>query len=86
MDVRVALRVIRGPNWSNGDQDGGEGYVGSVVSVRETEDGKKMAVVVWDSGCRGEYSCGVDDKYSLRVQDNSLTGEGMWEYVLLKAG
>ena len=34
--MRVGLRVVRGPDWSWGDQDGGEGHVGTVVEVEET--------------------------------------------------
>jgi hypothetical protein len=31
----VGLRVVRGPNWKWGAQDGGEGFVGTVVKVAE---------------------------------------------------
>lgn len=27
------LRVVRGPDWEHGDEDGGEGHVGTVVGV-----------------------------------------------------
>ena len=33
MEVDVGLRVVRGPDWPWGDQDGGEGHVGTVVEV-----------------------------------------------------
>ena len=29
----IGVRVVRGPAWSWGDQDGGEGYVGTVLEV-----------------------------------------------------
>ena len=31
--VCVDLRVVRGPDWDHGDEDGGEGYLGTVVEV-----------------------------------------------------
>ena len=75
MDVQVALRVVRGPDWRWTDQDGGEGHVGTVVEVKEGESGGKVAVVQWDCGNRGQYSCGVEGKYDLRVLDNAQIGE-----------
>ena len=38
MELCVGLRVVRGPNWSWGDQDGGEGHVGTVVEVGKVVD------------------------------------------------
>ena len=35
MEALVGLRVVRGPDWEWGDQDGGEGHVGTVVEVGE---------------------------------------------------
>ena len=34
------VRVVRGPNWKWGDQDGGEGHVGTVIvpsNINESE-------------------------------------------------
>ena len=33
MEPVVDLRVVRGPDWEDGDVDGGEGHVGTVVEV-----------------------------------------------------
>ena len=68
----VGLRVVRGPNWSWGDQDGGEGHVGTVVEVGQ--DGGSV-VVQWDCGNRCRYRCGEEGKYDLRVFDSAPTGE-----------
>ena len=68
----VGLRVVRGPNWSWGDQDGGEGHVGTVVVVGQ--DGRSV-VVQWDCGNRCRYRCGEEGKYDLRVFDSGPTGE-----------
>ena len=38
--AEVGVRVVRGPDWQWEDQDGGEGFCGTVVEVGEN----KMAV------------------------------------------
>ena len=72
MEVDVGLRVVRGPDWPWGDQDGGEGHVGTVVEVGQ--DGRSV-VVQWDCGNRCRYRCGEEGKYDLRVFDSAPTGE-----------
>ena len=67
------LRVVRGPNWSWGDQDGGEGHVGTVVEVEQGAAGS--VVVQWDCGNRCRHRCGEEGKYDLRVFDSAPTGE-----------
>ena len=67
----VGARVVRGPAWSWGDQDGGEGHVGTVVEVGP--DGRS-AVVQWDCGNRYGYRCGREGKYDLRIFNNAPTG------------
>lgn len=32
------LRVVRCPDWEHGDEDGGEGHVGTVVKVHRTSE------------------------------------------------
>ena len=68
----VGLRVVRGPNWSWGDQDGGEGHVGTVVEVGQSGG---WVVVQWDCVNRCRYRCGEEGKYDLRVFDSGPTGE-----------
>jgi len=68
----VGLRVVRGPDWSWGDQDGGDGHVGTVVEVGQ--DGRSV-VVQWDCGNRCRYRCGEEGKYDLRVLDSAPAGE-----------
>ena len=72
MELCVGLRVVRGPNWSWGDQDGGEGHVGTVVEVGQ---GGGSVVVQWDCGNRQRYRCGEEGKYDLRVFDSAPTGK-----------
>ena len=72
MELCSGLRVVRGPNWSWGDQDGGEGHVGTVVEVGQ---GGESVVVQWDCGNRQRYHCGEEGKYDLRVFDSAPTGK-----------
>ena len=67
----LGLRVVRGPDWCWGDQDGGDGCVGTVVEV----GGGGTTMVQWDAGTRALYRCGEDDKFDLRVFDAAPTGE-----------
>lgn len=80
MEVTVGLRVVRGPDWKWGDQDGGEGILGTLVEIEGTYEAGNgvtgVAVVVqWDGGSRCNYRCGVDGKYDLLVYDSAATGE-----------
>ena len=84
MDVLVGVRVVRGPNWSWGEQDGGEGHVGTVAEVLRADRpgefnrgscGPCVVTVQWDCGNRCRYRCGVGDRYDLRVMDSAPAGE-----------
>ena len=79
MDVDPGLRVVRGPDWEWGDQDGGEGHVGTVVEVGEptVSDGGRAVVVQWDCGERSRYRCGVTSKYDLRILDSAPAGKSL---------
>ena len=71
VEPALGLRVVRGPDWEWGDQDGGEGFVGTVAGV---EEGSKEVVVQWDVGQRCRYRCGQDGKFDLRVLDSGPSG------------
>ncbi|XP_065331956.1 E3 ubiquitin-protein ligase MIB1 [Cloeon dipterum] len=64
----VGARVIRGPDWKWGKQDGGEGHVGTVRNFESPEE----VVVVWDNGTAANYRC--SGPYDLRVLDSAPTG------------
>ena len=81
MEFLLGLRVVRGPDWSWGDQDGGEGHVGTVVEVEEGQTLKgstisKSVMVQWDSGGRCRYRC-CEGMYDLRVFDTAPAGESV---------
>ncbi|XP_051949789.1 E3 ubiquitin-protein ligase MIB2-like isoform X3 [Xyrauchen texanus] len=68
------VKVVRGPDWDWGNQDGGEGKVGKVVDIRgwDQESGRSVASVTWSNGSTNVYRIGhkgkVDLKYVSDVQ------------------
>lgn len=76
--MEVGLRVVRGPDWKWGNQDDGEGHVGTVVEIGKpgsTTSPDKTVVVQWDSGSRTNYRVGYQGAYDLRIFDNAAIGE-----------
>ena len=69
MEPALGLRVVRGPDWQWEDQDGGEGFVGTVAVLEEGG-----VIVQWDMGRRCRYRCGRENKFDLRVLDNAQIG------------
>lgn len=70
--IFAGARVVRGPDWDWGNQDGGEGKAGTVTDVRgwETESGRSVASVRWSSGSTNVYRLGHLGKVDLRcIQD-----------------
>jgi len=70
------LRVVRGPDWKWGDQDGGEGVTGTVYpeerSLQEKLWQPKMVSVVWDTGVKAKYRAGPLGSFDLRVINSPL--------------
>ncbi|OWA50119.1 E3 ubiquitin-protein ligase MIB1 [Hypsibius exemplaris] len=64
----VGARVVRGPDWKWGQQDGGDGNVGTVRTFESPEE----VVVVWDNGQAANYRCA--GQFDLRILDTSPTG------------
>ena len=73
--MEIGLRVVRGPNWIWGEQDGGEGSVGTVVHLGCDGNLPEGTVLVcWDTGRQANYRAGYSGKYDLRVYDRAQTG------------
>lgn len=64
----VGARVIRGPDWKWGKQDGGEGHLGTVRNFESSEE----VVVVWDNGTAANYRC--HGAHDLRILDSGPAG------------
>ncbi|XP_038061719.1 E3 ubiquitin-protein ligase MIB2-like [Patiria miniata] len=70
----VGLRVVRGPDWKSGEQDGGKGCVGTAVPAEPAESTKGVWVR-WDSGRKAKYRAGgANGQYDLRIYDNAQLG------------
>ena len=72
MHPAKGTRVVRGPDWRWGNQDGGHGNVGTILdstrhvissfSSNQTEPKKtRSAKVIWDNGTKGIYRVGPDE-------------------------
>ncbi|XP_055999750.1 transcriptional regulator ATRX homolog [Ostrea edulis] len=68
--VKAGQRVVRGRDWENNNDDGGEGNIGTVTYVNQD-----TVMVQWDSQKTSfEYRIGKDRKFDLRLYDNAQTG------------
>ncbi|KAK3599549.1 hypothetical protein CHS0354_035784 [Potamilus streckersoni] len=65
------LRVVRGPDWSLRNADGGEGHVGTVIQ----DFGNGTAEVVWDMGTQSTCKTGKDGKFDLSILDSAPLSE-----------
>lgn len=67
--IFVGSKVVRGPDWEWGQQDGGDGKTGRVMEIRgwDNESCRSVANVSWVSGSTNVYRLGhkgnVDLKY-----------------------
>lgn len=68
MSSLVGARVVRGPDWKWGDQDGGEGHTGTVIPTSDLDlDLLGPSPNLWDSGLKFTYQGGPEGSYDLRV-------------------
>ena len=77
--MSVGSRVVRGPDWAGGNQDSGEGGLGTVIS--ENVDNGKVKVI-WDTGLDGHYRAGYDGRFELRIYDNAPTGKNIYLFLI----
>uniref|UniRef100_A0A8C9V2Y3 E3 ubiquitin-protein ligase MIB2 n=1 Tax=Scleropages formosus TaxID=113540 RepID=A0A8C9V2Y3_SCLFO len=70
------VKVVRGPDWDWGNQDGGEGKVGKVVDIRgwDTESGRSVASVTWSNGTTNVYRMGHKGKVDLKYVSDVAGG------------
>ncbi|KAK7093791.1 E3 ubiquitin-protein ligase MIB2-like [Littorina saxatilis] len=70
MTGAVGIRVMRGPDWEEGDTDGGEGHLGTLKEL--LSNGKVR--VLWDNGQEVTCRAGADGKFDLRIFDTAQAG------------
>lgn len=60
MSLLRGVRVTRGPDWKWGNQDGGIGNIGTVISPEAAlnKSGERTVLVTWDSGFKAKYRAG----------------------------
>lgn len=71
MTSQVGLRVVRGPDWKWGDQDGGVGHAGTVIPSSHSDVnhvGPRTVTVLWDCGKVSVYKGGPNGSHHLRVR------------------
>lgn len=76
--MELGVRVVRGPDWQWGNQDGGEGFVGTVIKIgrpKSSVSPEDTVVVIWDTGGETNYRVGYQGAYDLRLLDNATAGE-----------
>lgn len=74
-EPKVGAEVQRGPDWDQGNEDGGEGHTGKVMSVEPTRAGGRKnrylayydIKVKWDSGSTHSYHWGELGKYQIEL-------------------
>ncbi|KAM9241915.1 E3 ubiquitin-protein ligase MIB2 isoform 3-T3 [Dugong dugon] len=69
-------KVVRGPDWEWGSQDGGEGKPGRVVDIRgwDVETGRSVASVTWADGTTNVYRVGHKGKVDLKCVGEAAGG------------
>eukprot|EP00057_Strongylocentrotus_purpuratus_P015389 XP_011669863.1 PREDICTED: E3 ubiquitin-protein ligase MIB2-like [Strongylocentrotus purpuratus] len=81
--VQPGIRVIRGPDWTYKNQDGGKGFAGTVLRLhdeRQPHAPKLSVLVQWDNGDKGLYRAGYDQAFDLRIIDtaNAVCHPKVW--------
>lgn len=85
--IYIGDRVVRGPDWKWGDQDGGDGHEGTVRGLRQwhpadPEDASTSVVVLWDHGLYGNYRFGYKSAFDVRVIDRFQDDEKQQEQLI----
>jgi hypothetical protein len=70
----IGLRVIRGPHWEWGDQDGGKGSAGTIMEEPGIDGWVK---VTWDKGETRHYRVGGEGRYDLSMYNPFTSGMNM---------
>ncbi|XP_067621868.1 E3 ubiquitin-protein ligase MIB2 [Eurosta solidaginis] len=74
--IFVGAKVVRGPDWEWGQQDGGEGKTGRVMEIRgwDNESCRSVANVSWVTGSTNVYRLGHKGNVDLKCTIPSIGG------------
>lgn len=74
--IFIGAKVVRGPDWEWGNQDGGQNKVGTVIDIRgwDNESGRSVATVTWQSGNTNVYRLGYKGCVDLCYSEPAIGG------------
>lgn len=74
--IFIGAKVVRGPDWEWGNQDGGRGKTGRVMDIRgwDNESGRSVATVTWSTGSTNVYRLGYKGCVDLRYIEEANAG------------
>ena len=65
------LRVVRGPDWEHGDEDGGEGHLGTVVEIHHALQSEEASASV-ESGLQNTESSNDGNQHSVPASEGEV--------------
>ncbi|OAD58844.1 E3 ubiquitin-protein ligase MIB2 [Eufriesea mexicana] len=83
--IFIGAKVVRGPDWEWGNQDGGRGKTGRVIDIRgwDNESSRSVATVSWSKGSTNVYRLGYKGCVDLCYVEEATTGTYYKEHLPL---
>ncbi|XP_076233420.1 E3 ubiquitin-protein ligase mind bomb 2 isoform X2 [Calliopsis andreniformis] len=83
--IFIGAKVIRGPDWEWGNQDGGRGKTGRVMDIRGWDNGssRSVATVTWSKGSTNVYRLGYKGCVDLCYVEEATSGTYYKEHLPL---
>ncbi|XP_015433480.1 PREDICTED: E3 ubiquitin-protein ligase MIB2 [Dufourea novaeangliae] len=74
--IFIGAKVVRGPDWEWGNQDGGRGRTGRVMDIRgwDNESSRSVATVTWSKGSTNVYRLGYKGCVDLCYVEEATAG------------
>ncbi|XP_031846434.1 E3 ubiquitin-protein ligase mind bomb 2 isoform X2 [Nomia melanderi] len=83
--IFIGAKVVRGPDWEWGNQDGGPGKTGRVMDIRgwDNESSRSVATVTWSKGSTNVYRLGYKGCVDLCYVEEATAGTYYKEHLPL---
>ncbi|XP_070516518.1 E3 ubiquitin-protein ligase MIB2 isoform X3 [Cardiocondyla obscurior] len=83
--IFIGAKVIRGPDWEWGNQDGGRGKTGRVMDIRgwDNDSSRSVATVTWSTGSTNVYRLGFKGCVDLCYVEEANPGSYYKEHLPL---